>query len=123
MRLKRNRLQKCSHYKAIPKKDGEGNSYTEYGSPSPFLAETWPGGGRLQAEMYGIRLPGIRNLRLQGEYRESTGPTGKMEYVMNSDFSVTVNDGISLEDGGEKPDYRVVAVYPYRFLTLEVEKI
>ena len=37
---------------------------------------------------------------------------------------ITANDGICLYvDGAANPDYKVVAIYPYRFLTLEVEKI
>ena len=36
----------------------------EYGPAAAFQAEEWPAGGKVQAEMYGQRLPNIRNLRI-----------------------------------------------------------
>ena len=55
MRLRRNRLIECNHRRAIPVKDKEGVTTIEYGTPSSFFAEMWAGGGKLQAERYGIR--------------------------------------------------------------------
>ena len=37
-------------------------------------------------------------------------------------YTISVNDGISV-NGGNDPDYKVVAIYPYTYLTLEVEKL
>lgn len=85
----------------------------------------WAGGGRLQTEMYGVRLPNIRNLRLDGTYREVPGESGELSYFVTQKdnvFDITVNDGLCLYSDDE-PDYKVVAIYPYRFLTLEVEKL
>lgn len=123
MRLRRSRMGTYHHRAAIPKKDSEGNSYTEYGPAASFQAEEWPGGGKVQAEMYGQRLPNIRNLRIQGAYQEVPG-TGKVGYAIGGGPVITANDGICLYvTGDEEPDYKVVAMYPYRFLTLEVEKL
>ena len=123
MRLRRSRLVTYHHREAIPKKDSEGSAYTEYGPAVPFQAEEWPAGGKVQAEMYGQRLPNIRNLRIQGAYQEVTG-AGKASYEIKDGPVIMANDGICLYvSGGAEPDYRVVAIYPYRFLTLEVEKL
>ena len=123
MRLRRCRLGTYHHRAAIPKKDSEGSTYTEYGPAVSFQAEEWPAGGKVQAEMYGQRLPNIRNLRINGTYQEVPG-TGKVSYAMTDGPVITANDGICLYvDGAANPDYKVVAIYPYRFLTLEVEKI
>ena len=123
MRLRRSRLGTYHHREAIPKKDSEGSSYLEYGPAVSFKAEEWPAGGKVQAEMYGQRLPNIRNLRIQGTYKEVPG-TGKVSYAVKDGPVITANDGICLcVDGAAAPDYKVVAIYPYRFLTLEVEKL
>lgn len=123
MRLKRSRLSEYWYRKAILKKDAEGSSYIEYGLAETITAEMWAGGGKLQTEMYGNRLPNIRNLRLQGKYREVPGKNGKVSYQLDSGLEITAGDGICIyatED--QEPDYQVVAVYPYSHLTLEVEK-
>lgn len=121
MRLRRSRLAEYKHCRMEQKKDKEGGTYTEYGLPSSFYAEIWTAGGKLQSEMYGSRLPNIRNLRLEGTYREVPGKSGRVSYEVTDGPTITVNDGICIN--GDVPDYKVVAIYPYRFLTLEVEKI
>lgn len=124
MRLKQIRLKTCYHRPAVPQKDNEGNSYVEYAQAVPFWAEEWPAGGKLQAEMYGVRLPNIRNLRIQGEYEEITAESGALVYSFQDGLQITVNDGICLHVPlDSKPDYKVVAIHPYRWLTLEVEKL
>ena len=123
MRLRRSRLGTYHHLAAMPKKDNEGSSYMEYGPAASFLAEEWPAGGKVQAEMYGNRLPNIRNLRIQGTYKEVPG-TGKVSYAVKDGPVITANDGICLcVDDAAAPDYKVIAIYPYRFLVLEVEKL
>lgn len=96
----------------------------EYAPPEPFVAEEWAAGGKVQAEMYGTRLPGIRNLRIESCYQERRNVCGVVEYAMDDGLAFSVNDGICLYSGEHgEPDYRIVAVYPYRFLTLEIERI
>ena len=119
MRLRRNRLIVCYFRCAIPVRDKEGVTTIEYGTPSSFFAEMWAGGGKLQAERYGIRLPNIRNLRLDGDYREIM-ENGEVRYEFDDGFSVSVNDGICIYSAPFRaPAYRVVEDYPYGHLMLE----
>lgn len=123
MRLRQNRLQTYNHKPAIPAKDEEGNVYTEYGLPTEFDAEVWLGGGKLQAEMYGLRLPYIRNIRIDASYDIVTDGRGRMSYKLNG-TTFQEGDGICLYiPKNQDPDYKIVAIRPYRYLTLEVEKI
>ena len=124
MRLKRNRLKMFYLRKAIPKKTREGGSYVEYDPGVEFKAEEWPAGGKLQAERYGIRLPNIRNVRIEGDHTEFTSLDGTTRFAVENGPAFAVNDGICLHvPADSEPDYRIVAIYPYRFLTLEVERI
>lgn len=123
MRLKRNRLKTYSHRQVIPKKDNEGNSYTEYGLPSSFQAEVWPAGGKLQAEMYGQRAIHIQNCRINAGYEVLADEKGRVSYQVGN-MTIREGDGVCLnvpED--HEPDYRIIAIRPYRYLTLEVEHI
>ena len=124
MRQKRNRLKTYYHRQAISKKYDEGNSYIEYGTAESFTAEMWAAGGKIQAEMYGKRLPDICNLRITGDYSVEVSKDNKMCFKICNGPIITVDDGICLyaSDSAE-PDYHIVAIYPNRFLTLEVEKI
>lgn len=124
MRLKQNRLAKYYFRKAISQKDAEGGSNIEYGPADPIMAEMWAGGGKLQTEMYGNRLPNIRNLRLSGQYREVAGSNGKTSYIIDDGPEITAGDGVCVYAmADQKPDYRVIAIYPYDHLTLEVERL
>lgn len=123
MRLKRSRVKQFYHRAAVPKKDLEGNSYVEYSPAGAFQAEEWPGSGKLQNERYGQRLPNIRNLRIDGRYREISD-SGKVCYQIEGGPLISADDGICFNvPGNQEPDYHIVAIYPYRFLTLEVEKL
>lgn len=121
MRLRRNRLKTCKVRAAIPKKDKEGNVYIEYGAARSFQAEVWAAGGKQQQEMYGVRLPNIRNLLMEGKYREELEGR-KLQYTLQDGTSFAANDGICIYTE-EEPDYKVVAIYPHYFLTMEVEKL
>ena len=122
MRLKRSRLGTYQIRKAIIKRDAEG-TYIEYGPATPITAEMWTGGGKLQTEMYGNRLPNIRNLRLNGAYYEVPGINGKVTYQMRDGPGIAAGDGICIYAAADQdPDYQIVAIYPYTHLTLEVEK-
>ena len=48
---------------------------------------------------------------------------GEVRYEFDDGFSVSVNDGICIYSApDQEPDYKVVAVYPYGHLVLEVER-
>lgn len=124
MRLKRSRLVAYQVRKAIVKRDAEGGTYIEYNPAVPIVAEMWSGGGKLQTEMYGNRLPNIRNMRLDGAYYEVPGGiNGKVTYQMEDGPEIAAGDGVCIYAAADQePDYQIVAVYPYSYLTLEVEK-
>lgn len=124
MRLKRSRIKPYHHKKAIPKKDGEGNSYTEYSEAVLFVGEVWPAGGKIQAEMYGNRLSYIRNVRIQGTYTITEDEKGILHYVYDNGLDIVEGDGMCLyvsEDA--MPDYKVISIKPYSHLRLEAEKL
>lgn len=90
----------------------------------PFRAEEWPAGGKLQAEMYGLRLPSIRNLRMEGDYTEVSSSVCRIGYQLEGGPLFCAGDGLCLFVSPDaEPDYKIIAIYPYRFLTLEVEKL
>jgi hypothetical protein len=123
MRLKRSRLKQYHHRAAVPKKDSEGNSFIEYDPGTPITAEVWPAGGKLQAEMYGQKLSYIRNCRIDGEYKVQTDAKGKISYLFGSK-AIREGDGVCLYVHGESnPDYKIIAIRPYRHLYMELEKI
>lgn len=123
MRLKRNRLKTYSHRRAIPKKDNEGNSYIEYGLPSCFEAEVWPAGGKLQSEMYGQRVNNIQNCRINAGYEVMADEKGHISYRIGR-MALQEGDGICLNvSGSREPDYRIIAIRPYRYLTMEIERL
>lgn len=124
MRLKRNRLETYYHRKRTVQKDNEGSTYEEYGAASPFLGESWPASGKTQAQQFGQQLGYIRNLKIDGAYTIKADENGKLHYILESGVDLMELDGICLFAGETAtPDYKIVAVKPYRFLTLEVEQI
>lgn len=123
MRLRQSRIKRYSHRQAIPKKDNEGNSYVEYGPPASFEAEVWPAGGKLQVEMYGQRVNQIQNCRINAGYEVIADEKGRVRYQIG-DMTLQEGDGICLYVRGScGPDYKIIAIRPYRFLILEVEKL
>lgn len=123
MRLRRIRLEQHYLRKRNTKKDKEGGTYAEYGAACSFTGEVWPGGGKLQTEMYGERLPYIRNIRIDGKYKIKTGENGGLHYCFSDELSFAEGDGLCLYVPGEsEPDYKILTIKPYRFLTLEAER-
>lgn len=124
MRMKQSRVQTYSLKKRKPLKDAQGGTYEDYGPPAVFHGESWPAGGKVQAELYGERLSYIRNVKIQGEYRIMTDDKSRVHYIFENGLDVMEMDGICLYVPGDvKPDYKIIAVKPYRPLRLECEKI
>lgn len=124
MRLKRSRVKTCHIRKRISMKDAEGAQYDAWSDPKELKGEFWPAGGRVQAEIYGTRLPYIRNFRVDGKYQIITGEDGKTIYRLESGTELMEMDGVCLfVYPHSSPDYRIVAIRPYRFLILELEAI
>lgn len=124
MRLKRSRIKPYYVRRRISKKDSEGAQYDDWDAASPLNGEDWPASGRVQAETYGSRLPYIRNLRVDGKYQILADSDGKIFYVLENGTALMELDGICIYVGADSsPDYRIVAIRPYRFLSLELEAI
>lgn len=124
MRLRQSRLETYYHRKRFVKKDGEGSTYEEYGAASPFSGESWPASGKVQAQQYGQKLGYIRNVKIDGEYTIKSDENGNLHYILKNGTELMELDGICLFAGEkDEPDYKIVSVKPYRFLTLEVERI
>ena len=124
MRLRRSRLEEFFHKKMSVKKDREGGTSEEYGTASSVSGEIWPASGKAQAEQYGQRLNYIRNVRMQGSYKIQADEKGRLHYILEDGTDVEERDGICLYVAADQsPDYRIISIKPYRFLTLEVERI
>ncbi len=73
--------------------------------------------------MYGQRVNHIQNCRINARYEVIADEKGRVSYRIGS-MTLQEGDGICLnvpED--HEPDYRIIAIRPYRYLTLEVERI
>ena len=124
MRLRRNRLEEFFHKKMTVKKDKEGSTSEEYSAASSVTGEIWPASGKVQAEQYGQRLNYIRNVRIQGNYKIQADEKGRPHYILEDGTDIEERDGICLHVAADQPpDYRIISIKPYRFLTMEVEKI
>ena len=123
MRLKQSRLKTYYHRKRTVQKDNEGSTYEEYGAASSFFGESWSAFGKVQAQQYGQRLGYIRNVKIDGGYAIKPDENGRLHYILDNGTDLMELDGICLFVGeNTEPDYRIVAIKPYRFLTLEVER-
>ena len=93
----------------------------------PFLLKgyCWPASGKIQAAQYGQRLAYIRNVKIEGKYEVRADEKGRIHYILKNGMDLEELDGICLYNTGREaePDYKIIAVKRYRFLTLEVEKI
>ena len=95
-----------------------------YTGASSVTGESWPASGKVQAEQYGQRLNYIRNIRIQGSYKIQTDEKGRLQYILEDGTDIEERDGICLYVAADQlPDYRIISIKPYRFLTMEVEKI
>lgn len=124
MRLKRNRLRDLYVRSRETIKDSEGGTYESYADAIALKGEVWQAGGKVQTELYGERISYIQNIKLSEKYTIETDKKGKIHYVFCDGTSLKENDGVCLFVEKEtEPDYRIISIKPYRFLTLEVEKL
>lgn len=123
MRIKRSRLDTFYLKKRISVKDKEGCSTDTWGEPVEFAGEQWPASGKVQAQQYGDRLGYILNLKLDGRYQIRPEKHGA-SYDFGNGLVFREQDGICIfTDSESDPDYRIIAVKPYRQLKMELEKI
>lgn len=122
-RMSRRRRQTYYIKNREVKKDSEGGTYEVYGPPVKFLGEQWPAGGKVQAQIYGEELPYIRNLKVEGSYTTEQR-NGVMYYVFSDDLAFAELDGICMDVREDAdPDYKIIAITPYRPLRLEVKRL
>lgn len=104
------RIKNKKTYYLKPKKvvtDSEGGKYPGYLSEAKEIkANVWPTCGKLQAEMYGLRINNILNMLYDGP------------------ITITEGDGIYVYVASDKePDYRVISKKSYSHGVYELEKI
>lgn len=100
----RRKLKKFRLRKHIVKKDTERNTTLEYLDPVEGEGVIWPAGGKVQAELYGLRLAYMLNMNYYGN------------------LNISENDAICLN--GENPEYKVVSIKDYPgFKSVELEKL
>jgi hypothetical protein len=59
-----------------------------------------------------------------GSYKIQTDEKGRLHYILEDGTDIEERDGICLYVAADQlPDYRIISIKPYRFLTMEVEKI
>lgn len=120
MRLMRKRLDCFIFRNAKTEKDNEGVTSRAWGDPVLLPGVMWNGGGRVQEEKYGARLPMVRNIMLAKKYKEET-ENGKVFYRID-ECTLSVGDGLCYATD-EEPDYIIRAIYPYNHLSLELEHV
>lgn len=122
MRLKRSRLKKYPIRQRIIEKDKEGVPIESYGDAFSVIAEIWPAGGKVQAEVYGEKLAYMKNCRIDDPYTVVM-ENGRSAYRVAGKI-FREQDGFCVDvTGKEKPDYKIVSIRPYRKLYLELERI
>lgn len=125
MRLKRSELKELYFRKRTVTKDAEGGTEETFGQPELFKGILWPAGGKVQAAMYGEKLPYMFNIKVDGKYGYRR-VDGRLQYVLENGIAIMELDGVSLSaepaDTGQ-PDYQIIAIRPYEHLQLEVEQI
>lgn len=124
MRLRKNQLKQYHLKKRINKKNKEGSSYVCYGDPFAFLADVYPAGGKLQAELYGEHLPYIKNVLVDGRYSAVVDDKGCVRYDFENGLNISEGDGIHIYASLDKdPDYKIICIKEYQILYMEIEKL
>ena len=123
MRLKRSRQKTLYLYNRTVGRDAEGGtqeSFPEAGTT--VCGEWWPASGKLQEDLYGQRLPYIRNIRLSERYEVKTDAKGRTYYYLpDRDTELREADRIGIET--DLPQYRIPSIRSERFLRIEVEAV
>lgn len=102
----RNKLKTFHLRKSKSRKNNEG-AVTEYFEAAvKDKAIIWSASGRMQAELYGLRLTNILNINYYGT------------------LEITENDGLCIDvEANDEPDYKVISVKKYpKFRLIEAEK-
>ena len=105
MRQTQKRLKEYGYCKRAKSNiDNEGNRTAAYEETKPFKAQIWCSVDKLKVEMYGEKSARILNMLYDGE------------------LDIRKGDGICVNNA-DKPDYKVIAVYPLSIRFFELEEI
>lgn len=122
--MKRSRKSNFFHRKKVTSKNGEGSTSISYEDASAVVGEVWPATGKMQAEMYGMDLSYIRNVKIEGKYVITSDAKGVLHYVFDDGLDIVEKDGLCLYvDGESKPDYEIISIKPYNPLRLEAKHV
>lgn len=105
MRIKNKKIYYLKK-KILIEDNKEGGKYPGYSEPIEIEANIYPASGKLQAEMYGLKLNYICNMLYDGLQPISEGD-GICVYVPKD----------------SEPDYKVISIKPYSHMFIELEKI
>lgn len=123
MRLKRSRQKTLYLYNRTVGRDAEGGTQESFPEArTTVCGEWWPASGKLQEDLYGQRLPYIRNIRLSERYEVKTDAKGRTYYYLpDRDTELREADRIGIET--DLPQYRILSIRSERFLRIEVEAV
>lgn len=103
MRIKN--LKEYTLYKKAKVVDEEGNIFEDFEKEgNKIKANIYPASGKLQAEVYGLRLKYILNM------------------LCDNTVDIKEGDGVVVYNA-TSPDYRVISIKRYTHLAIELEKI
>lgn len=104
-RLTRKRLKDYGYCKRLPStRDAEGNRSPAYDNPRSIKAQIWTKLDELKIKMYGERASSILNMLYDGE------------------IDIQKGDGICV-NSTDKPDYKVIAKFPYDIPMFHLEEM
>lgn len=123
MRLRRSRQKTLYLYNRTVGRDAEGGTQENFpASGTAISGEWWTASGKLQADLYGQRLPYIRNIRLSERYEAKTDAKGRTYYYLpDRDTELREADRIGIET--DLPQYRILSIRAEHFLRLEAEAV
>ena len=105
--------------------DKEGGKYSGYSTtPVEIKANISPASGKLQAEIYGLKLNSIMNMLYDEPY--TTVIRDKVLYYISQDGKAEFCEGGGIcvyVFSDSTPDYKIISIKPFSHLVLELEKI
>ena len=105
--------------------DSEGGKYPGYSVTAVEInANISPASGKLQAEIYGLKLNSIMNMLYDEPY--TTVVRDKVLYYITQDSKAEFCEGGGIcvyVTADSDPDYKIISIKPYSHLVMELEKI
>ena len=103
--MRRSQMKQYQTFKAVDTKDREGIVNNTYLTDKKIIAEVWEASGKVQAEMYGLRLAYMKNMITD----------------LNNEVAEEMALGI---ENQSIPDYKIVSKKKYsRHIRYELERL